>query len=84
MPTTIDEVKFSYQRFIGTLLAGSNSTGITHHRLAERLRKVDAGHNRTGSTVRAKPLKSPDTDGADASDAENLPSSIPEKNRQFT
>ena len=38
MATTINEVKFGYQRFIGTLLADPNSTEITHHRLAERLR----------------------------------------------
>ncbi len=37
MATTINEVKFGYQRFIGTLLADPNSTEITHHRLAERL-----------------------------------------------
>ncbi len=39
MATTINEVKFGYQRFIGTLLADPNSTEITHHRLAERLRR---------------------------------------------
>ena len=46
--------------------------------------KVDAEHNRTGSTVRANSLNSSDTDGADASDANNPPSSIPEKNGPFT